>query len=197
MFLSTRFQNALVYATQLHANQIRKGTSIPYVSHLLAVASIVLDHGGDEDEVIAALLHDAIEDQGGATTREKIRQSFGDHVVEIINGCTDSETIPKPPWRERKIKYIDHLHQASASICLVSAADKLHNARGILNDYRQLGDEVWQRFNGGKEGSLWFYRSVADILEVSYSSPLVDELKRVVEELESLVIAESSLYGSG
>src|SRR5437588_8327976 len=132
MLLSTRFEEALVFATQLHREQTRKGTRIPYIAHLLGVTSIVLEHGGNEDEAIAALLHDAIEDQGGASTREEIRRQFGDRVVEIVDGCTDTDVMPKPPWRARKEAYLAHIIEATPSVRLVSAADKLHNARAIL-----------------------------------------------------------------
>jgi|SRR5579863_2212936 len=186
MELSTRFDDALVFASRLHAKQTRKGTDIPYIAHLLAVASIVLEQGGSEDEAIAALLHDAIEDQGGAPTRELIRQRYGENVVEIVDGCTDAEVMPKPPWRARKEAYIGHLVGAPASVRLVSAADKLHNARAILTDYRILGESLWQRFNGGKEGTLWYYRTLVDILRSAGRTPLVDELERVVSELEAL-----------
>ncbi len=184
--LSARFEEALVFATQLHAKQTRKGTSIPYIAHLLAVTSIVLEHGANEDEAIAALLHDAIEDQGGAATREDIRRRFGDTVVAIVDGCTDAEVIPKPPWRARKEAYIAHVREAPASVRLVSAADKLHNARTILADYRQLGDSLWQRFNGGKEGTLWYYRSMVNAFRAAGTTPLVEELDRVVSEIERL-----------
>lgn len=182
--LSARFEEALVFATQLHATQTRKGTSIPYIAHLLAVASIVLEHGANEDEAIAALLHDAIEDQGGAATREEIRRRFGDTAVTIVDGCTDAEVIPKPPWRARKEAYIAHVREASPSVRLVSAADKLHNARAILADYRQLGDSLWQRFNGGKEGTLWYYRSIVNAFRAAGTTPLIEELDRVVSEIE-------------
>src|SRR5579872_5374059 len=145
MVLTTRFEEALVFATQLHAEQTRKGTTIPYISHLLAVTAIVIENGGNEDEAIAALLHDAIEDQGGAATREEIRRRFGDAVVAIVDGCTDAETLPKPPWQERKQVYLAHLPSASPSVLLVSAADKLHNAYAILRDYRRLGEALWSR----------------------------------------------------
>jgi GTP pyrophosphokinase len=186
MKLSTRFEEALVFATQLHAGQTRKGTTIPYISHLLAVTAIVLEHGGNEDAAIAALLHDSIEDQGGASTREEIRRRFGDKVVEIINGCTDSDVMPKPPWRERKEAYIAHISVASAPVRLVSAADKLHNARAVLEDYRIVGEALWKRFNGGKEGTLWYYRAAVDALRKSGTSPLIEELDRVVSEIECL-----------
>lgn len=186
MKLSTRFEEALVLATCLHADQTRKGTAIPYISHLLAVTAIVLEHGGNEDEAIAALLHDAIEDQGGATTREEIRRQFGDRVVEIVDGCTDTDVMPKPAWRARKEAYLAHISEATAPVRLVSAADKLHNARAILEDYRIVGEALWKRFNGGKEGTLWYYRSAIDALRKSGTTPLIEELDRVVSEMEYL-----------
>jgi len=190
LILSQRFEDALVYAARLHAKQIRKGTTIPYASHLLSVTSIVLEHGGNEIEAIAALLHDAIEDQGGTETREEIRRRFGDAVVSIVDGCTDAEVIPKPPWKERKEQYIARLSHASPSILLVSAADKLHNARAILGDYRALGENLWDRFNGGKEGTLWYYKSLVDAFKQAAAGtalgPLIEELERVVGEIEKL-----------
>jgi len=186
MKLSTRFEEALVLATCLHADQTRKGTTIPYISHLLAVTAIVLEHGGNEDEAIAALLHDAIEDQGGASTREEIRRQFGDRVVEIVDGCTDTDVMPKPPWRARKEAYLAHIIEATPSVRLVSAADKLHNARAILEDYRIIGEALWKRFNGGKEGTLWYYRSAVDSLRKVGTTPLIEELDRVVSEIEYL-----------
>jgi (p)ppGpp synthase/HD superfamily hydrolase len=183
--LSARFESALSFAARLHAGQFRKVTRIPYVSHLLAVASLVIEHGGTEDEAIAALLHDAIEDQGGDATRQIIRRLFGDEVVAIVDGCTDAEVIPKPPWRERKEKYIAHIGEASPSVLLVSAADKLHNARSVLADLRVLGDEVWSRFRGGRDGTLWYYRALVQAHRAAGdNSPLVEELDRVVSEIE-------------
>jgi (p)ppGpp synthase/HD superfamily hydrolase len=132
--LTVRFESALIYANQLHTFQVRKGSGIPYISHLLSVAALVLEMGGDEDEAIAALLHDAVEDQGGAKTREVIRQKFGDRVVEIVDACSDSETIPKPPWRQRKEAYLEKIQTASAAVRRVSLADKLHNSRSTLKD---------------------------------------------------------------
>lgn len=187
MILSQRFTDALTFATTLHANQIRKGSGVPYISHLLGVTSIALEHGANEDEAIAALLHDAIEDQGGAAIREEIRRRFGDTVTEIVNGCTDADTTPKPPWRQRKEAYIAHIPTASNSVRLVSAADKLHNARSILTDYHIVGEAVWERFQGGREGTLWYYRSLVVAFRQAGSSPLIDELDRVVLELEELV----------
>ena len=185
--LSSRFTEALTYATKLHANQVRKSFGVPYISHLLGVTSIALEYGANEDEAIAALLHDAIEDQGGAATREEIRHRFGDTVTAIVDGCTDAEIIPKPPWRERKEVYIATIPQASPSVILVSAADKLHNARSILKDYRTLNATVWERFNGGKDGTLWYYRTVVEAFIAKGKTPLIEELERVVAELEQLV----------
>jgi (p)ppGpp synthase/HD superfamily hydrolase len=186
MTLSARFEEALILAVRWHASQVRKETTVPYIAHLLGVASIVLEQGADEDEAIAALLHDAVEDQGGVVALGEIRRRFGDRVAEIVAGCTDAWTTPKPPWRERKEAYIAHLRQASASVRLVSAADKLHNARAILADYRALGDALWSRFNGGKAGTLWYYRALVETLQVADPTPLVEELDRVVSEVEHL-----------
>ena len=150
MAYSQRFEQALVLAHQLHANQVRKGTTIPYIGHLLAVTAIVIENGGSEDEAIAALLHDAVEDQGGATTREEIRQRFGENVAVIVDGLSDTDQTPKPPWRARKEAYIAHLSEASSSVLLVSLADKIHNAGSILRDLRNEGVSVWSRFKGGR-----------------------------------------------
>ena len=187
--LSPRFDEALHYATRLHSTQKRKGTEIPYIAHLLSVAALVLEDGGNEDEAIAALLHDAVEDQGGMATREEIRRRFGERVVHIVDGCTDAETIPKPPWRERKERYIEHVRHAPLEVRRVSIADKLHNARSILSDFRQDGGALWDRFKGGKEGTLWYYRMLVQAYREAGSSFMVKELDRVVSELERLVAA--------
>lgn len=184
MILSNRFSEALTYAAELHATQLRKGSGVPYIAHLLGTASIALEYGANEDEAIAALLHDAIEDRGGPTTREAIRRRFGDTVTAIVDGCTDSDETPKPPWRQRKQAYIDRISTASGSVRLVSAADKLYNVRSILKDYRQLGDVVWERFKGGKEGSLWYYRSLVEAFRKAELTPIVEELNRTVLELQ-------------
>lgn len=182
-----RFEKALIYASRLHKDQVRKGTRTPYITHLLAVAAIVGENGGTEDEVVAALLHDAPEDQGGEVVLEDIRARFGDEVAEIVAGCTDTYEDPKPPWRERKERYLDHLAGAPDSVRLVSSADKLHNARSVLSDYRVLGESLWTRFNGGREGTLWYYRAVADSLQGDGS--VAEELDRVVREMERLADA--------
>lgn len=191
MTLTPRFDDALVFARRLHADQRRKGTGIPYISHLLAVTAIVLEQGGTETEAIAALLHDAVEDQGGLATRAEIQRRFGEDVVAIVDGCTDAVTMPKPPWRERKEAYVAHVRHASPSVRFVSASDKLHNARAILADYRQLGDALWGRFQGGREGTLWYYRALVDAFRTAESTPLIEELERTVSELERLVAARS------
>ena len=184
--LTQRFEDALTFAARLHARQKRKGSDIPYVSHLMAVAGLVLENGADEDTAIAALLHDAIEDQGGAKMREEIRRRFGDRVTAIVDGCTDAETIPKPPWRARKEAYVAHIAHADAATRLVSAADKLHNARAILADYRVLGEKLWKRFSGGKDGTLWYYRALSETYRRAGGNPLTEELDRVVAEIERL-----------
>jgi len=184
---SKRLQEAFAYASDLHAEQKRKGANIPYISHLMGVAAIVLEHGGTEDEAIAALLHDAVEDQGGRPTLDEIGRRFGDKVAQTVEGCTDADTIPKPPWRGRKEKHITHLYEADASVRLVSAADKLHNVRTILADYREVGEALWNRFQGGKDGTLWYYRTLAKTFQEIDPSPLVDQLARVVSELDQLV----------
>lgn len=193
MTLTARFDDALVLARNLHADQVRKGTAIPYVSHLLAVSSIVLDHDGTEDEAIAALLHDAVEDQGGDAARTEIRRRFGDAVVDIVDGCTDAEVIPKPPWRARKEAYVGHIAGSSRSVRLVSAADKLHNARAILADYRQSGESLWGRFNGGRAGTLWYYRALVGAFSAVDRTPLVEELDRTVTALERLVVSDDDV----
>jgi (p)ppGpp synthase/HD superfamily hydrolase len=177
-----KFEDALGYAARVHRDQTRKGTGVPYVTHLLAVAAIVGENDGTEDEVIAALLHDAPEDAGGEGRLAELRARFGDGVAEIVAGCTDTYEDPKPPWRARKEDYLDHLVRAPSPVRLVSAADKLHNARSVLSDYRAVGEDLWGRFNGGRDGTLRYYRAVADAL--AGDGPVADELDRVVAELE-------------
>ncbi|GAA6622118.1 HD domain-containing protein [Scytonema sp. NUACC26] len=184
--LTHRFEQALVYATRLHAKQTRKGSKVPYISHLLSVAALVLEDGGDEDEAISALLHDAVEDQGGKATREAILHMFGERVIEIVDGCTDADTIPKQLWKERKEQYIEKLRCASASVRKVALADKLHNARSILKDLDREGEAVWEKFKGGKEGTLWYYRTLAELfLTTDPNSWLVRELNHVVSKFNS------------
>ena len=198
--LSDRFNDALVYAHNLHRTQPRKGRDIPYIGHLLGVASLVLENGGDEDMAIAALLHDAVEDQGGLPRRDEIKKKFGERVTGIVMGCTDSDTVDphqKAPWCERKLDYIKHVkHEADPDVRLVSVADKVHNARAILTDHFDSGDACFDRFSGRKDGTLWYYRSLVDAFRHAErrhrdDSPsglgrrrLIDELERVVNELE-------------
>jgi (p)ppGpp synthase/HD superfamily hydrolase len=182
--LSPDFCEALSYAAQLHLRQYRKATPVPYVSHLLAVAALVLEYGGSEDEAIAALFHDAVEDQGGYPILERIRRRFGENVASIIEGCTDSDTIPKPPWRERKERHIRHMAQASPSVCLVYAADKLANARSMYKDYLTMGEDLWTRFKGGREGTLWYFREVLQVLRKNSTNSIFAELESVIKQLE-------------
>jgi (p)ppGpp synthase/HD superfamily hydrolase len=186
---TSRFEEALAYAYRLHSSQLRKGSGIPYVSHLLAVCSLVMEYGGGEDEAIAALLHDAIEDQG--VSRAEIRKRFGSHVTEIVDGCTDADTVPKPAWRPRKEAYIARLGTAPRSIRLVIACDKLHNVRSLIKDYREQGEDLWDHFTGGREGTLWYYRAVVTELSRDGIVQLFSELERTVSEFESLVAPKS------
>jgi (p)ppGpp synthase/HD superfamily hydrolase len=186
--LTERFEKALVYATQLHRDQRRKGADIPYISHLLAVCELTLEYGGNEDEAIAALLHDAVEDQGGASERANILRAFGPVVTEIVDGCTDTL---EAPWRVRKEQYIGRVREASASIRLVSACDKLHNARSLAKDYRICGEALWDRFTGRRAGTLWYYRAMVTAYRASGDSPLIDELDRTVTTLESLTRSQT------
>ena len=188
--LSERFDEALTYASGLHRTQTRKGGDIPYVGHLLSVASLVIEGGGTETQAIAGLLHDAVEDQGGAPVLAEIREKFGDDVATIVAECSDTDVVPKPPWKKRKQDYIDHLGDASEATILVSLADKLDNARAILRDYRIDGPELWQRFSvHDPQEHLWYYRSLLAVYQARNSTWLVAELARVLGELEHLVTA--------
>ena len=182
-----RFAEALTYTAWLHAKQTRKGSHLPYISHLLGVASLTMEYGGSEDECIAALLHDAAEDQGGWPTLEETRKKFGNAVAEIVKGCTDSFTktgARKAPWKKRKAQYIAHLHSTSQSVRFVSAADKLDNARAIFADYREHGERVFERFKKSKNETLWYYHKLAKTYKELLPGPLSDELFRVVIALE-------------
>jgi len=185
-FLTERFEDALVYANRLHAEQTRKRSQVPYIAHLIGVASLVLEDGGGEDEAIAALLHDAVEDQGGLDTLEDIRQRFGAGVAEIVLAVTDSLTDPKPPWRARKEKYIASIREASPQALRVSLADKVYNARATLRDIRREGESGWDRFNGGKDGTLWYYRQLIVEFGKHGSPDLLQELIRIVDQLEQI-----------
>jgi (p)ppGpp synthase/HD superfamily hydrolase len=186
MNLTERFSDAMVYAARLHANQQRKVAGDPYLGHLLRVAGSALEHGADEDEAIAALLHDAIEDQGGSATRDEILRRFGRRVTEIVEGCSDTDQTPKPPWRQRKEAYLARLPEATASVRLIAACDKLDNARSLAAAYRAEGESLWRRFRGRREGTLWYLRRVVEILKPSGPKSLVEELDRAVSDLERL-----------
>ncbi|HVQ10113.1 MAG TPA: HD domain-containing protein [Allosphingosinicella sp.] len=183
--LTDRFDDALAYASRIHRDQRRKGTDIPYVSHLLAVASLTLEHGGDEDQAIAALLHDAAEDQGGAARLADIEARFGGGVAGIVADCTDSWVEPKPPWRERKRAYVEALPGKPARSLLVSLADKTHNARAIVADLRRHGADLWPRFTGGEEGTLWYYGALAAAFAGALPGHLADELGRAVAAMRA------------
>jgi (p)ppGpp synthase/HD superfamily hydrolase len=183
--LGPRFERALLFATRKHAGQARKGTATPYIAHLLSVAGLVLEAGGDEDLAIAALLHDVVEDCGGAPLLQEVRRRFGKRVAHVVDGCTDTDLDPKPPWRQRKEDYLKHLQTADADVRLVCAADKLHNARSVLGDYREFGESVWERFQGKRDGTLWYYRSLVDEFRKRDANPLVNQVERVVNELEA------------
>jgi (p)ppGpp synthase/HD superfamily hydrolase len=194
--LGPRFLRAFLFAVEKHAGQTRKASTIPYIAHLMGVASLVLEAGGDEDLAIAALLHDVVEDCGGAPMLKEIRRRFGARVAKVVDGCTDADTDPKPPWRERKENYMRHLRNADADTQLVSAADKLNNVRSILSDYRESGEFVWSRFNGGREGTLWYYRTLRDEFLRHKPNRITQEFERAVNELESLTNRFSGGQGS-
>jgi (p)ppGpp synthase/HD superfamily hydrolase len=188
--LTNRFDRALLYATHVHGGQVRKGTSTPYVAHLLAVAATVLEYGGDEDLAIAALLHDSAEDQGGEARLDDVRNRFGEGVARIVEACSDSladtgKGERKPDWEERRKAYLAHLRTADEDILWVSLADKVHNARAILRDLRKpdIGEKVWARFSVDKKQTLWYYRSLADIFCERLSNQLSNELLEIVEVL--------------
>jgi (p)ppGpp synthase/HD superfamily hydrolase len=184
--LGERFEVALLYACQLHADQKRKQSSVPYIAHLLGVTSIVLEDGGSEDEAIAALLHDAVEDQGGLHTLDEIRAKFGAHVADIVLAVSDSYSVPKLPWRARKTAYIKSIENAPPSAVRVSLADKVYNAHSTLQDVRAHGDAAWEKFNGGKEGTIWYYDELIAAFQAHGPSLLLDELSRLVAEINKL-----------
>jgi (p)ppGpp synthase/HD superfamily hydrolase len=185
-FLTVRFDDALAYASHIHRAQRRKGGEIPYVSHLLAVAAIALENGADEDQAIAALLHDAVEDQGGLAQLETIRVRFGQAVAAIVADCTDAYEEPKPEWRPRKKAYIASLAHKPARSLAVSLADKTHNASAINADLRAIGAAVWDRFTGGRDGTLWYYRALADAFRAHAPGIAAERFAREVAEMEEL-----------
>jgi (p)ppGpp synthase/HD superfamily hydrolase len=202
VLLTSAYRDALEYAIQLHAGQTRKGTEIPYISHVLAVSATVLEFGGTEEEAIAALLHDAVEDAGGQTTRKQIAERFGEPIAQIVDGCSDDSPElgqKKKPWRIRKNTHIAHLKKASPSVLLVTAADKLHNARALATDFRYLGDALWDRFTASRDDILWYYGAIVDALDALDAGDArlhkrqpdgtgtITDLDRLIDELEVAV----------
>jgi GTP pyrophosphokinase len=184
--LGRRFTEALCLAADLHANQCRKASGVPYVSHVLAVASLVIEFGGSEDEAIAALLHDAVEDCGGVQILEQIREQFGAPVAEIVLGCSDTTVSPKPPWQTRKVEYLRHLAFANRSVQLVAIADKLHNMKTTLRELSLQGDSFWDHFRSGRDGMLWYFGELVGIFRQSpVPAPLFLELEQAYNELRS------------
>jgi (p)ppGpp synthase/HD superfamily hydrolase len=186
--LTGRFDRALLYATHVHGGQVRKGTTTPYVAHLLAVAATVLEYGGDEDLAIAALLHDSVEDQGGKARLNDVCNRFGETVAQIVEGCSDSladtgKGEPKADSKTRKEAYLAHLREADEDTLRVSLAEKVHNARAILRDLRKpdIGDKVWFRFSQPKEKTIWYYRSLAEVFCEQLPGQLANELREIVE----------------
>lgn len=193
--LGQKFDEALALASELHRKQNRKGTPIPYISHLMAVAGIVLEanayHPMDhiEDVAIGALLHDAIEDQGHKIDLDQIKEKFGDTVYRIVLECSDAIVTEKgqekPPWKDRKRAYLDNISGKSQETLLVSCADKMHNARCIMFDHNRIGDDIWDRFNAGKDGTIWYYRSLAEELEKAWpENPLLPDFQAIVQRME-------------
>jgi GTP pyrophosphokinase len=185
--LTRRFAEGLAMAIEAHAQQFRKGTTIPYVSHPMAVASIALEYGADEDQAIAALLHDTVED-GGTIYIDRIQSSFGDRVLQIVMGCTDG--VPdasgqKGDWKQRKVAYINHLAEASDDVLLVSGSDKLHNARAIVSDMERIGDQVFERFTASKEQTIWYYQSLSDTFQ-QRKAPMEQHLRLAVDRMQKL-----------
>jgi (p)ppGpp synthase/HD superfamily hydrolase len=188
-----RLGEALLYALEAHAGQVRKGTRTPYVGHVLGVCALVVEDGGDEDEAIAALLHDAGEDAGGRERVEDVRLRFGSRVADIVEACSDTLETPKPPWRARKEAYVAAAEHHTPEALRVSLADKLYNVRTIVTDYRTIGEALWERFAGTREDVLWYYRSLADVFRRRLpESPLVVELELALAELERLIAASAS-----
>jgi len=192
--LTERFVGAVSLAVDLHRNQVRKGSDVPYVSHLLRVAGLVLEFGADEDTAMAAMLHDAVEDQGGLPTAQLIREQFGERVERFVLGCSDSITgtdQPKRPWRERKEAMIARINGRDKTLApetrLIIACDKLDNLRSTVSAYPKSGPEFWKRFSSGREGTLWYYRSMIDALRNAGGCPLLEELEITLSRLEQLI----------
>jgi (p)ppGpp synthase/HD superfamily hydrolase len=183
--LGPKFEEAFIFANRVHAEQTRKTSGIPYISHLMSVAALVIQDGGSETEAIAALLHDAAEDHGEEVL-EEIREQFGEEVAQIVEDCSDTFEVPKPPWEVRKKAHIAKLRKASPSTHRVVQADKLHNARSLLRELRIKGEDAWDYFNGGKHGTIWYYNAMYEVLGQYHQGYLWWELSRVVERIERL-----------
>ena len=192
-YFSDRFLTAFSMAYKLHGEQLRKASQTPYLAHLMTVASMVMENGGSEDQAIAALLHDAVEDAGGIPTLDMIREEFGEYVAELVDGCTDSYTQPKEDWKLRKIAYLEKLKKASNDVKLISLADKVHNARSIVRDLHRTGDQTWEKFKGKKAGTLWYYHSLAKVFDDTPYTLLKNELRNLEDEMQTLAnMMESS-----
>ncbi|MEY2984833.1 MAG: hypothetical protein RLZZ568_1450 [Cyanobacteriota bacterium] len=180
--LTTRFAEAFALANQLHAHQYRKQTTIPYISHLMSVSALVLEMGGNEDEAIAALLHDAVEDQGGLATLAEIETRFGETIADLVNACSDCVTIPKPPWQERKDQHLAKLQRVSESVLRISLADTLHNVRSIQIERRLAGERIWHKFSQGKAGLVWYYGSLSQLYSERLNSAWSQELAEIIRD---------------
>jgi len=193
--LTERFQRAFALASEVHGHQLRKATQIPYLSHLMSVAALVLEYGGHEDAAIGGLLHDAVEDSDDGREMEvRIRRELGDRVADIVMGCSDAIAVPgveeKPEWRGRKLRYLNEV--GDHDTLLVSACDKLHNARSIVGDLRVVGASLWERFNAGKADQIWYYTELSSIYAGQVPAPLHEELRRTVVEMERLADGTTS-----
>jgi (p)ppGpp synthase/HD superfamily hydrolase len=191
MILSARFESALVYATRLHRQQQRKVVPTPYIGHLLAVSALVLEDGGDEDEAIAALLRDAIEDQGGEATRREVWQRFGARVTAIVDGCTEPAGRPQEPWRQHKQRYLAKIQQGSVAVHRVALADKLHNGRSLWHHLQQQGNDVWQHFRASPGELLWLYETQVHLFESIHPGWMATELDAIVQGLKPFIDEES------
>ena len=190
MAYGERLAQAFAMAECLHRGQKRKGSEVPYLTHLMGVAALVGEFGGSEDQLIAALLHDAVEDQGGRRALEEITSNFGQVVADYVAQCSDTDSNPKPPWRERKERHIARLTHAAPEVKLICAADKLHNMRTLTRDLRTVGPGLWARFHGGREGSLWYFRAMLEALSNGWKHPILDEVGAALALLDSIAGAE-------
>ena len=185
--LGKRFEDALVYASHVHVGQRRKDSHVPYIAHPLGVAALVLYDGGDEDEAIGALLHDTAEDQGGRERLADVRARFGDRVAQLVEACSDSLDSPKPPWQERKDGFLARLRdETDQGVIRIALADKVDNARSIVRDLEVVGDDVWSRFNAGRDEQLRYHEDLLSIFREKTESPMVGELEALVSEIHRL-----------